>query len=126
LPTVEDVKKYWDNHPLLSHELANVGSEAFYEQFDKIKRNDSDRFALKYWSFNQFKEKKLLDIGCGPGWLTVNYALGGASVYAIDLTPKAVELTKKHLLYRNVEAIVQEADAEDLPFEDEFFDVIIS
>ncbi len=38
----------------------------------------------------------LLDVGCGTGSVSVEAALMGAEVYAIDKNPKAVELTKRN------------------------------
>lgn len=120
------VRQYWQEHPLHSFELGELGTPEFFENLDRIKRTDVEKYAIPFFGFNDFKGKKVLDVGCGPGWFTVQYALGGADVTAIDLTPCAVELTQKHLAYKNVTANVQEANAENLPFEDEKFNLVIS
>lgn len=70
--------------------------------------------------------KKLLDIGCGNAYVTCLYAGAGAGVSAIDLTEKAVELTKSRLNIQGLSAEVQKADAENLPFDDQSFDVVVS
>ena len=124
--TVHEVKEYWHHHPLLSFELKDLGSKEFFDDLDRIKREDVEKFALRYWKFDEFKGEKVLDVGCGPGWITVNYALHGAIVFSVDLTQKAVELTKKHLQYKHIPAIVQEGNAEDLPFEDNSFDLVVA
>jgi SAM-dependent methyltransferase len=126
MPSVQDVQAYWDSNPLFSHELPDVGSAAFFRRVDEIKQSDVERFALGYWEFAEFPGKTLLDIGCGPGWLTVQYARGGAKVTAIDLTSKAVELTRAHLLHYGLGATVEQANAEQLPFQDDAFDVVVS
>lgn len=126
MPTIQDVKSYWEANPLFSHELVHIGSPAFFHRIDEIKRRDVERFAFGYWSFDQFSGKQLLDIGCGPGWLTVQYARGGANVTAIDLTDKAVKLTRAHLKHYRLDAQVQRANAENLPFADHSFDVVVS
>ncbi len=120
------VRQYWQEHPLHSFELGELGTAGFFENLDQIKRRDIEKYAIPFFDFNEFKGKKVLDVGCGPGWFTVQYTLGGAHVTAIDLTPCAVELTQKHLAYKNLTANVQEANAENLPFEDEKFDLVIS
>jgi cobalt-precorrin-6B (C15)-methyltransferase len=38
----------------------------------------------------------LLDVGCGTGSVSVEAALLGAEVYAIDKSPKAVDLTRRN------------------------------
>lgn len=54
------------------------------------------------------------DIGCGSGSITVEVALqiGSGKVYAVDVDPKAVELTQKNLAkfgVSNVEVILSDA-----------------
>ena len=124
--TVEQVRKYWDSHPLFSYELDRVGSPAFFDRLDAIKRQDVERFSFAYWDFGAYRGRQVLDVGCGPGWITVMYAQGGAEVTAVDLTPAAVGLTKSFLAYRNHSATVQEANAEALPFKDASFDLVVS
>ncbi len=126
MPTVQEVRNYWQEHPLHSFELSEPVYPRFFEDIDRIKRTDIERFSLKFWEFDRFKDKKVLDVGCGPGWFTVQYAKAGARVTAVDLTLRAVELTSSHLNYRNLSADVREANAEDLPFPDEEFDMVFS
>lgn len=126
MPTVKDVKNYWNANPLLSYELDEVGSPAYFDKLDSIKRQDSDVFAMHYWGFERYAGKRLLDVGCGPGWLAVNYALGGAEVHAIDLTERAVAVTKAHLSYRKTTGVVIEGNAEAIPYDNDVFDVVVS
>ena len=93
---------------------------------DFVKRTDVEAFAMRYWGFDAVAGKSLLDIGCGPGWLTVMYARYGASVTAIDLTDRAVELTRTALVTNGVDAKLQTANAEQLLFPDEAFDIVVS
>ncbi|WP_052473412.1 class I SAM-dependent methyltransferase [Paramagnetospirillum magnetotacticum] len=123
-PSVGDVREYWNRNPLLSHELASPGSPAFFASLDTAKREDSDRFAMDYWEFGQWAGQRVLDIGCGPGWLTVQYARGGAQVDSVDLTPRAVELAQAHLALHGQSATVREGNAEELPFPDDQFDLV--
>ena len=71
-------------------------------------------------------DRDVLEIGCGMGTHTELLATGGARVSAIDLTPRAVELTRRRCALRGLSADVREGDAEQLPFEDESFDLVWS
>lgn len=71
------------------------------------------------------KGKTLLDVGCGLGEAGVHFAMLGADVTVLDLSPKMLEfasdLAKKH----NVHVETHLASAEDVALaEDQIFDVI--
>jgi len=76
--------------------------------------------------FASLADKDVLEIGCGTGVHTRLLAESGARVTAIDLTPTAVELTRRRLELHGLAADVREADAERLPFEDASFDFVWS
>jgi len=65
----------------------------------------------------------ILDIGMGTGWLTekCGQKFPRAKTTGLDYAPGMVECAKK----RNID-VVLEADAQDLPFQEEAFDLIIS
>lgn len=123
---VADVKRYWQTHPLLSYEGDISQIESFFQMLDDAKREDSETFAFTYWEFNQWSGRDILDIGCGPGWVSVQYAAGGANVTSVDLTDAAVELAQKHLEIKGLSADVSVASAEDLPFPTGRFDLVVA
>lgn len=126
MPTVQDVKNYWENHPLHTYEFQKPGTPEYFENLDAIKREDIEKFSGGFSRFDAYAGKKLLDVGCGPGWFVVQYAKGGAQVTGVDLTSQAVWITTEHLKYRGLTAAVQQANAEALPFSDRHFDVVVS
>ncbi len=126
MPKIEDVAQYWGRAPLLSHEIATPGSDVYFHRLNEAKVTDSDRFPFAYWDFDGFAGKKVLDIGCGPGWVTVQYAQGGATVSSVDLTGRAVDLAKQHCALRGVQAKIRQGNAESLPFDDRVFDLVVA
>ncbi len=71
--------------------------------------------------------ERVLDIGCGSGNnATVLAAKTGAKVTGLDLTPELLEAAREYAAEAGVEVEWVEGDAEQLPFEDESFDVVIS
>jgi SAM-dependent methyltransferase len=68
----------------------------------------------------------VLEIGCGMGLHTEQLARRGADITAIDLTAPAVEATSTRLRLRGLHGVVQQGDAEDLPFGPETFDLVWS
>ncbi len=126
MPTVNDVREYWNEAPLLSHEVGEPGSACYFHRLNEAKVTDSERFAFPYWNFGGYAGKGVLDIGCGPGWVTVQYAKGGARVTSVDLTARAVELTQRHCALKGVSADIRQGNAEELPFADGRFDLVVA
>jgi SAM-dependent methyltransferase len=126
MPSIDDVRVYWNAQPLLTHELEAPGTPQFFAAFDRAKREDSEKFAMSYWEFGAWRGKKVLDIGCGPGWVAIQYAAGGADVDAIDLTPRAVAIAQAHALIAGVLPRIAVGNAESLQFPDDSFDLVVS
>lgn len=77
-----------------------------------------------------FKErgvKKVLDLGCGSGRHLVHLAEQGFEVFGMDLSGKAIELAANWLKERGLSAKLRvNSIYERFPYEDNFFDAIIS
>jgi len=69
---------------------------------------------------------RVLDVGAGTGNASIRAAACGASVTASDLTPELLAAGRRHAESIGVELEWVEADAENLPFEDAAFDVVMS
>lgn len=68
----------------------------------------------------------VLDVAAGTGNASIPAAERGASVTASDLTPELLEAGRRHAESSGLELEWVEADAENLPFEDAAFDVVMS
>ncbi|MDG1936116.1 MAG: class I SAM-dependent methyltransferase [Paracoccaceae bacterium] len=75
---------------------------------------------------NVSKEQRLLDVAGGTGVVALTAARTGAKVTGSDLTPELVKRAKENNEIFNLDVDFHEADVEDLPFEDESFDVVLS
>lgn len=68
----------------------------------------------------------VLDVAAGNGNFAIAAAQRGARVIASDLTPKMIELGRARTAAEALRIEWQEADAEQLPFADDQFDVVAS
>lgn len=68
----------------------------------------------------------VLDVACGSGNAAIPAALRGAQVTACDLTPALLEAGQRTAASRGAELVWREGDAEELPFADGSFDVVLS
>ncbi len=74
------------------------------------------------------KGEQVLDVGCGTGWLTriAADAVGpSGTAWGIDPAPDMIRLARQTAGCRHCGARFKFAAAEDLPFEDDSFDVVI-
>jgi ubiquinone/menaquinone biosynthesis C-methylase UbiE len=68
----------------------------------------------------------VLDVACGTGNATIPAARTGATVTGIDLTPSLLDAGKAAAKEAGVEIEWIEGDAQQLPFDDDSFDVVLS
>jgi len=71
-------------------------------------------------------DARVLDVAAGTGNASIPAAAKGANVTASDLTPELFDAGRVRAEAEGVELEWAQADAEDLPFEDESFDVVMS
>lgn len=126
MPTKKEIQNFWNNHPLGSYEIPFVkGSKNYFKGLNKI-RNSSSRFVMDFYEFKKNEGKKVLDVGCGPGWITKGYAKAKAKITSVDLSSNSVFMAKQHLAYFNLKSNFNVADAENLPFKNNSFDFVCS
>ena len=69
--------------------------------------------------------KSLIDIGCGPGTYSVEFAKRGADVLGVEISRKMLNKARNNAENANVKLTLQKSDAHSLPSTDESFDVAV-
>lgn len=123
----KEVQTYW-NH-------ASCGTEhAVAEKFTKdyFKQIENHRYSIEpeifaFAQFTRFHGKKVLEVGVGAGTDFVQWLRAGAYAYGIDLTAESIKHVQKRIALENLQAYeLCVADAENIPYEDNFFDCVYS
>jgi len=70
--------------------------------------------------------QRVLDVACGTGVVAVTAARRGCQVTGLDLTPELLERARENAELAEVAIDWHEGDAEELPFGDAQFDVVLS
>ncbi len=99
-----DLRDYYDNH------------------WSHVAEGEVDYSRLRYVVDALQPGERVLDCGCGPGFLAALLAEHGIQVVATDLSRVGVERTRA----RGIEAYQVDLDTERLPFPDGSFDAVIA
>jgi len=73
----------------------------------------------------ELKGRRALDIGCGVGDVLFDLAMAGAEAYGIDYSSNSIKFAGDYLKSKNLKATLKVGDAQNLPFGENFFDVVI-
>jgi ubiquinone/menaquinone biosynthesis C-methylase UbiE len=69
---------------------------------------------------------RVLDVACGTGNVSLPAARAGAMVTGVDIAPNLLEQARKRAAAENLNIRFDEGDAEDLPYADGEFDIVVT
>jgi SAM-dependent methyltransferase len=124
-PLKEAVRDFW-NAASCGEELYLTGSEAKDFESQAQARYHLEPYIADFAKFDTTKGQRVLEIGVGLGADHEQFARAGAQLSGIDLTDRAIENTRRRLGVFGLTSTLQVADAENLPFPDNSFDVVYS
>ncbi len=109
------VKDKWDNKSLLVEDKEPPFAYYSGDLFD---------CAMKY--IGALDGKRILEIGCGNGEISVWFARKGVEIYGIDISDESIEFAKKRSVVNGTDAKTHfsVSPAEAMEFSDNFFDVV--
>lgn len=94
--------------------------------YDFISFSISDALSLSAQALWPQKGERILDIATGTGWSARNVAYLGANVTGIDIANDLLDAARSLSEHVKPAITYKHADAESLPFDDGFFDGVIS
>ena len=122
----ERVRAFWQANPCgTKFADAPPGSRRFYELVEEH-RYKKEWHIPAAAGFTQAKNLNVLEIGCGLGTDGAQFAQAGANYTGIDLTEAAVDLAKRRFQLFQLPGTFRVADAEQLDFPDNSFDIVYS
>ena len=136
-----NVKDWWAKNPMTyssTHgdneydgKKIEPGTKEFYDRLDKefyswnTPLHNEKKFD-NIFPYDEYKGKKVLEIGCGQATMASNWAGNGAIITAVDLNPTSVELAKRRFDLYGLEGEILQADGNKLEFDDNTFDYVYS
>lgn len=122
----EEVREFWNRSSC--GELYAEGTSP-REQLEQQARTryDLEPYLSDFAKFADGSGKDVLEIGVGMGADHLEWARAlPRSLTGIDLTPRAIDFTRQRLALNAQTSDLRVADAENLPFNDDSFDLVYS
>lgn len=113
---IEDVRAYWDRRPCnIRHSPQQPGTREYFNEVE-ARKYFVEPHIPRFAEFERWSGAKVLEIGCGIGTDTLNFARAGAHVTAVDLSPVSLQLAEQRARVFGLEERIQFycADVEDL------------
>lgn len=124
-PHKELVRDYW-SRASCGEELYLRGSgRAAFEEQARV-RYQLEPYIADFACFAEARGKRVLEIGVGLGADHERFAQSEAELVGVDLTERAVVHTRRRLDNGGLASALAVADAENLPFASESFDLVFS
>lgn len=121
----EAVREFWDE--------ASCGEKLYLNGLDVegFRTHSETRYALEsfiipFADCGSASGKLVLEIGVGLGADHQRFAESGALLSGIDLTPRAIEMTRRRFETLGLKSDLRVGDAEHLNFPDNSFDIVYS
>jgi len=123
----EELREFWNAQTCGT---STIDKEKYsLEYFEEIEeyRYELQPEIFNFAQFTRFHGKKLLEVGVGAGTDFIQWIRAGAECYGVDLTPESIEHVQRRLHLYGLECKdLRVADAESLPYVDNFFDIVYS
>jgi SAM-dependent methyltransferase len=120
------VRAFWQANPCgVKFADAAPGTRDFYELVEAHRYTKEWHIPIAA-DFASARQLKVLEIGCGLGTDGAQFAEAGADYTGVDLTEAAVDLARRRFELFNLPGRFQTADAENLDFAAESFDLVYS
>lgn len=93
--SIELVEEYWDRRPCnIRHSPSEVGTRQYFDEVE-ARKYFVEPHIPRFAEFERWREKRVLEIGCGIGTDTINFARHGAWVTAVELSERSLEIARR-------------------------------
>ena len=108
--------EFWDARPCnIRHSPSEIGSRQYFDEVE-ARKYFVEPHIPGFADFERWQGKKVLEIGCGIGTDTINFARHGAYVTAVELSARSLEIARKRAEVYGLQDRIQfyQGDAEKL------------
>ena len=92
---INEVKNFWNSRPCnVRHSSKSIGSIEYFDEVEK-KKFFVEPHIIPFSDFPSWKNKTVLEVGCGMGTAAINFVKQGAKYTAVELSEESLKLAKK-------------------------------
>ena len=125
----EEVRDFW-NRNVCQADLpgAEAGTREFFDEVENIRYKYHYHLRPLFDRIMEASGKggRLLEVGCGMATDLIQLSRMGIDVTGVDLTESGIDMARKRFELYSLDADLKVADAENLPFDNDTFDVVYS
>jgi 2-polyprenyl-3-methyl-5-hydroxy-6-metoxy-1,4-benzoquinol methylase len=93
--SVEEVRAYWNRRPCnIRHSPQPIGSKEYFDEVE-ARKYFVEPHIPGFADFARWAGKKVLEIGCGIGTDTINFARSGADVTVAELSDESMDVARR-------------------------------
>ena len=127
---IADVQRYWDARPCnIRHSTKPVGSKEYFDEVEARKYLVEPHIPA-FAEFERWSGKRVLEVGCGIGTDSINFARAGAHLTAVELSGESLRIARERAEVMGVADRIRfvQANAEELTsaLDDEPYDLVYS
>ena len=112
--SIENVRAYWNKRPCnIRHSPSEIGTRQYFDEVE-ARKYFVEPHIPRFTQFECWKGKRVLEIGCGIGTDTINFARAGALVTAVDLSEESLTLARRRAEVYDLDIQFYQTNAEEL------------